>query len=140
MNDDLTGLLEVLAPYVAYLALFVRVWVGASFIKHSSLKLRGKGREGALQWMKGMRIPAAAATAATALELVGGAFMIVGFMVPVVALLFAVEMLSTSAMRKTKMKDEYLGGYELDVGYFLLAIVLIVLGAGALSVDQLIGL
>jgi uncharacterized membrane protein YphA (DoxX/SURF4 family) len=57
----------------------------------------------------------------------------------VVALLFAIEMLSTSALRKSKMKDKYLGGYELDMGYFVLAIVLIVLGAGALSVDQLIG-
>lgn len=139
MNEDLTGLLEVLGPFAAYLALFVRVWVGASFIGHSRLKLRGKAREGALQWMKGMGMPAAAVTAATALEFVGGIFLIVGFIVPAIALLFAIEMLSTSALRRTKMKDKYLGGYELDMGYFVLAIVLIVLGAGALSVDQLIG-
>lgn len=136
----MTGLLEVLGPYAAYLALFVRVWVGANFIGHSRLKLRGKAREGALQGMKGMGIPAAAVTAATTLELVGGIFLLVGFIVPVVAILFAIEMLSTSALRKTKMKNPYLGGYELDMGYFVLAIVLIVLGAGALSVDQFLGL
>jgi len=49
-------------------------------------------------------------------------------------------MISTSALNKLKMKRAYIGGYELDVLYVLLAIVLFLLGGGALSIDSVIGL
>jgi putative oxidoreductase len=87
-----------------------------------------------------MGLPAVAVSLATTLELVGGIFLIVGLIVPVVALFFAIEMISTSALNKLKMKRAYIGGYELDVVYVLLAIVLFVLGGGALSIDSVIGL
>jgi len=136
----LSGILEPLLPYTAYLALLVRVWVGTNFILHANLKLPKKGREQAAQWMKSMGLPAVAASLATTLELVGGIFLILGLIVPVVALLFVIEMISTSALNKLKMKKAYIGGYELDVLYILLAIVLFVLGGGALSIDSVIGL
>jgi len=136
----LSGILEPLLPYTAYLALLVRVWVGTNFILHANLKLPKKGREQAAQWMKSMGLPAVAASLATTLELVGGIFLILGLIVPVVALLFVIEMVSTSALNKLKMKKGYIGGYELDVLYILLDIVLFVLGGGALSIDSVIGL
>ena len=136
----MSGILEPLLPYTAYLALLVRVWVGTNFILHANLKLPKKGREQAAQWMKSMGLPAVAASLATTLELVGGIFLILGLIVPVVALLFVIEMISTSALNKLKMKKAYIGGYELDVLYILLAIVLFVLGGGALSIDSVIGL
>jgi len=122
------------------LALLVRVWVGTNFIQHANLKLPKKGREQAAQWMKSMGLPAVAASLATTLELVGGLLLIVGLIVPVVAFLFAIEMISTSALNKLKMKKAYIGGYELDMLYVLLAIVLFLLGGGALSIDSVIGL
>ncbi len=136
----MSGILEPLFPYTADLALLARVWVGTNFILHANLKLPKKGREQAAQWMKSMGIPAVAVSLATTLELVGGIFLIVGLIVPVVALFFAIEMISTSALNKLKMKRAYIGGYELDVLYILLAIVLFVLGGGALSIDSVIGL
>ena len=136
----MSGILEPLLPYTAYLALLVRVWVGTNFILHANLKLPKKGREQAAQWMKSMGLPAVAASLATTLELVGGIFLILGLIVPVVALLFVIEMVSTSALNKLKMKKGYIGGYELDVLYILLAIVLFVFGGGALSIDSVIGL
>ncbi len=136
----MSGILEPLFPYTGDLVLLARVWVGTNFILHANLKLPKKGREQAAQWMKSMGIPAVAASLATTLELVGGIFLIVGLIVPVVALLFAIEMISTSALNKLKMKRAYIGGYELDVLYILLAIVLFVLGGGALSIDSVIGL
>ena len=136
----MSGILEPLLPYTPYLALLARVWVGTNFILHANLKLPKKGREQAAQWMKSMGLPAVAASLATTLELVGGIFLILGLIVPVVALLFVIEMISTSALNKLKMKKAYIGGYELDVLYILLAIVLFVLGGGALSIDSVIGL
>ncbi|TLX96973.1 MAG: DoxX family protein [Thaumarchaeota archaeon] len=136
----MSGILEPLLPYTPYLALLVRVWVGTNFILHANLKLPKKGREQAAQWMKSMGLPAVAASLATTLELVGGIFLILGLIVPVVALLFVIEMISTSALNKLKMKKGYIGGYELDVLYILLDIVLFVLGGGALSIDSVIGL
>ena len=136
----MSGILEPLLPYTPYLALLVRVWVGTNFIQHANLKLPRKWREQAAQWMKSMGLPAVAASLATTLELVGGLFLIVGLIVPVVAFLFAIEMISTSALNKLKMKRAYIGGYELDVLYVLLAIVLFLLGGGALSIDSVIGL
>ncbi len=122
------------------MALLARVWVGTNFIQHANLKLPKKGREQAAQWMKSMGLPAVAASLATTLELVGGLLLIVGLIVPVVAFLFAIEMISTSALNKLKMKKAYIGGYELDMLYVLLAIVLFLLGGGALSIDSVIGL
>jgi len=125
----LSGILEPLLPYSGYLALLVRVWVGTNFILHANLKLPKKGREQAGQWMKSMGLPAAAASLATVLELLGGILLIVGLIVPIVAVLFAIEMVSTSWLRKVKMKNAYIGGYESDVLYLLLAIVLFMLWA-----------
>ena len=136
----MSGILEPLLPYTPDLALLARVLVGTNFVLHANLKLPKKGREQAAQWMKGLGLPPVAASLATTLELVGGIFLIVGLLVPVVAFFFAIEMISTSALNKVKMKKAYIGGYELDVLYILLAIMLFVLGGGALSIDSVIGL
>ncbi len=127
--------------YVQYLALLLRVWVGINFVAHGYPKI-GKGRQQTLQWTKSLGVPAALTYAAIILEFFGGLSLIIGFIVPIVAFFIALEMISASILKKTKMKGQYIGGtvaYELDVTYLLLAISLIVLGGGAFSVDSLIG-
>ncbi len=122
--------------------MFLRLWIGANFVLHGRPKLFGKGREQAAQWMRGMGLPAASAYIAAVLEFFGGLFLIVGLIVPVVALFFAIEMTSTSILKKTKTKATYIMGqntYELDITYLLLAVVLVVLGAGAFSIDSMVG-
>jgi uncharacterized membrane protein YphA (DoxX/SURF4 family) len=51
-------------------------------------------------------------------------------------------MIANVIMKRTKMNAVYIGktSYEIDITYLILSLVLIVLGAGALSVDSLIGL
>ena len=51
-------------------------------------------------------------------------------------------MIANVIMKKTKMKATYIGkdSYEIDITYLILSLVLIVLGAGALSVDSVIGI
>jgi uncharacterized membrane protein YphA (DoxX/SURF4 family) len=95
-----------------------------------------------LQWTKSLGVPAALTYAAIILEFFGGLSLIIGFIVPIVAFFVALEMIGASVLKKTKMKGQYIGGtvaYELDITYLLLAIALMVLGAGAFSVDSVIG-
>ena len=76
------------------------------------------------------------------MEFFGGLFLIIGLIVPLVGLFFAIFMIAYVIMKRTKMNAVYIGktSYEIDITYLILSLVLIVLGAGALSVDSLIGL
>jgi len=138
----MSGLLQALLPYTPYLALLLRVWVGANFVAHGYPKL-SKSREQTFQWTKSLGVPAGLTYAAIILEFFGGLSLIIGFIVPIVSFFIALEMIGASLLKKSKMKGQYIGGtvaYELDVTYLLLAIALIVLGAGAFSVDSVLGL
>lgn len=68
--------------------------------------------------------------------------MIIGFIVPVVGFFIALEMITVIFLKKTKMKAPYMGqnSFEIDITYLMLAIVLIVVGAGAISLDSVLGL
>ena len=116
----MTALLDPLIPYVGYLALLLRVWVGANFVIHARPKL-GHGMAQTTQWMKSMGLPAGAAYAATALELGGGIALILGLLVPIVGALFVVFMVANSIMKKRKMHADYIAqgkpSYEIDVLY-----------------------
>ncbi len=102
-----------------------------------------KSREQSMGWMKSMGLPGATAALAGILEFFGGLFLVVGLIVPIVALFFAIQFASIILMKKSKMKAEYVStskpSYEIDVLYLLLSIVLIILGAGALSLSGLVG-
>ena len=132
---------DVLFPYTGYLALILRVWVGANFLLHARPKLLGLPQ--VAQQMKGLGVPEGATYAATALELGGGISLILGLLVPVVGALFVVFMVSNSVMKKRKMHADYISpgktSYEIDMLYLALALVLMFLGAGAFSVDSAFG-
>ncbi len=138
----MTGILNPLFPYVGYLALVLRVWVGANFVIHARPKM-GQGMVQTAQWMKSMGIPAGAAYAATALEFAGGIALILGVLVPVVGALFVVFMAANSVMKKRKMHADYIAqgkpSYEIDALYLALALVLVFLGAGVFSFDGALG-
>ncbi len=112
-------------------------------ITHARPKL-GAGTKGTIRWIKSLGLPAGAAYLAIILELFGGIFLMIGLIVPIVALFIAIEMIANSLMKKYKMKAGYIvtgkASYEIDVLYLMLSIVLIVLGSGAASLDGLIGL
>ena len=139
----MTALLDPLIPYVGVLALVLRVWVGANFVIHARGKL-GPGMVQAGNWMKSMGVPPQAAYAATALELGGGIALILGLLVPIVGALFVLLMVSISIMKKRKMHADYISAgkpsYEIDALYLALALVLVVLGAGVLSIDGALGI
>jgi putative oxidoreductase len=135
-------LAEPLLALVPYLALLVRVVIGGTLMIHGYPKL--KSPEQSANWMKSLGIPGVTALLAGILEFFGGLFLVVGLIVPIVALLFVVQFVSITLVKRIKMKALYVGSgkpsYEIDILYLLFSIVLIVLGAGALSIDGLIGL
>ena len=137
----MTGFFEMLLPYATYLALFLRVWVGANFVAHGYPKL-GNAKAQTLQWTKSMGVPTVATYLAIILEFFGGLSLIIGFLVPLVGFCIVLEMAGAIVLKKTKIKATYIGqnSYEIDITYLMLAIALIVLGAGVISVDSLLGL
>ncbi len=138
----MTALLEPFLSYVPYLALLVRVVIGATLMIHGYPKI--KSSEQSANWMKSLGMPGVSAVLAAILEFFGGLFLIVGLIVPVVALFLAIQFASIIMVKKSKMKASFVNpagaSYEVDVLYLLFAVVLIVLGAGALSIDGLLGL
>jgi len=136
----MTGIFQMLLPYTGFLALFLRIWVGVNFVAHGYPKL-GKSRQQTLQWTKSLGVPAVATYLAIILEFFGGLSLIIGFIVPIVGFFIALEMIGAILLKKTKMKAPYMGqnSYEIDITYLMLAIALIVLGAGVISVDSLLG-
>lgn len=139
----MTAILDPLLPYVGYLALILRVWVGANFIIHARPKL-GANLGPLAQQMKGLGVPVGATYAATALELFGGIFLILGLLVPLVGGLVVLFMVSASILKKRKMNAQYIAhnkpSYEVDILYLALALALVFLGAGVFSLDGALGI
>lgn len=128
--------------FVPHLALLVRVLVGGTLMIHGYPKL--KSREQSMNWMKNMGLPGGLAVLAGVLEFFGGLLLVIGLAVPIIALFFVIQFASITIMKKYKMKAAFVSSgkpsFEIDIMYLLLSIVLLVLGAGALSMDGLIGI
>jgi putative oxidoreductase len=134
------------APFfsvISYLALVVRLFLGFSLVIHGYPKVKGGWRQGG-QWMKSMGIPPSAAVFATIMEFFGGLLLVFGLAVPIVAVFVAIEFASIIGMKTSKMKAPFISveankpTYEIDAFYLVLAVVLVVLGAGAVSVDSVL--
>jgi len=57
-----------------------------------------------------------------------------------VAALIALEMVATTIFSKTKLGKKLVLGYELDLAYLVIALLVLFVGPGAWSVDRLLGL
>ena len=135
-----------ITPFIAdtsYLALLVRLFLGISLILHGYPKVKGGWRQSG-KWMSSMGIPAITAVFATIIEFFGGILLVVGLIVPVVAAFAALQFGAIIVVKASKMKASYIPkeqgkpGTEIDWLYLVLSLVLIVLGAGALSIDSLL--
>lgn len=137
--------MEVLNPYGPELLLILRLSVGAGLVLHGYPKAKG-GRVQAGQWLKSMGLPPLAADLVTVLEFLGGIFLILGLLTPLIGLFFVVQFGSIILMKKSKMNASFISvekgklTYEIDAVYLLLALVFLVLGAGSFSLDGLLGL
>ncbi|HEY4705179.1 MAG TPA: DoxX family protein [Thermoplasmata archaeon] len=121
-------------------ATIARVLLGALFLVHGIPKM--KDLKGTIGFVKGTGFPggAAFAVAFSLLEFFGGIALVLGLLTQVVAVLFALEMVATAVFAKTKLGKKFVLGYELDVLYLVLAMVVAMLGAGAWSLDAVLGI
>ncbi len=121
-------------------ATLARVLLGALFLVHGVPKM--KHLKGTISFVKGTGFPggAAFAVAFSFLESFGGIALALGLLTQVVAVLFVLEMAATSIFAKTKLGKKFVLGYELDVLYLVLALVVALLGAGPWSLDAALGI
>ena len=127
-----------MAKRVTYFLL--RVVAGLLFFQAGSVMLLG--------WFGGMPGQPPGSTAPLVsqvgiggiLEFFGGIALILGFLTQVVAALIAVEMVATTIFSKTKLGKKLVLGYELDLAYLVIALLVLFVGPGAWSVDRLLGL
>ncbi len=129
---------EIIGGLGVVAVLPLRIIVGAAFAVHGYPKLARRKETGAA--MKGAGLPPGLTFAVGLLEFFGGLALLVGFLTPVAAGLLALEMVGTTVMVRTKFHKPFVGGYELDLIFFASALTLLLIGAGALSIDAWIGL
>jgi uncharacterized membrane protein YphA (DoxX/SURF4 family) len=137
-------ILEPLLTYTPYLALLARTWFGATLMIHGKPKLNRERRAQSIANFKAKGVPTVAVVLGVILEFFGGLFLVVGLIVPVVATFEAIYFASIIATKRAKDQAKYVAfgkpNYELEAFFVLISIVLVLLGAGALSLDGGLGL
>jgi putative oxidoreductase len=124
----------------AVVSVIMRVVMGIIFLSHGVAKLQ-MGLSNVDAWFSSIGIPGFLAYEVAMLELVGGIMIIVGLFTRYVSALFVVMLIG--AILTTKLSAGLLGdgqmpGYELDLGFMLVSLYLVVAEQSTLSVDRLI--
>jgi putative oxidoreductase len=121
-------------------SLILRLAIGTLFIIHGYPKLTAAQRTQGGAWMKSQGMPTAMIPLGGFVEFFGGIALILGLLTPIVAVLSALWMLSTTWFSISKVNKKYAGGYEIDITLLLAALALGLLGSGIFSIDHLLGL
>jgi putative oxidoreductase len=122
---------------ISIATLLLRLCVGTLFIVHGYPKLKA-GKKG--EWIKNFGMPVAMVPFAGIVEFFGGLALVFGILTPLIALLSALWMLSTTWFAIAKLKKKYAGGWEIDITLFLAALAIVFLGSGIYSIDRLLGI
>jgi uncharacterized membrane protein YphA (DoxX/SURF4 family) len=77
--------------FIPYKALVTRVWMGANMMIHGYPKLKNM-KQTAEETKQTLGIPTKATYTAAILEFFGGLFLIIGLIVPIIGLFFAIFM------------------------------------------------
>jgi len=138
----MTTITATLIPFLISIdaaATLARIGLGIMFILHGWPKI--KDVKATTGWVKktGWAGGAIFAILFTLLEFFGGIALIIGLLTQFVGVLIALEMVATSIFSKKQLGKKLIGGYELDVAYLVLAVVIAFLGPGPWSLDRLLG-
>jgi putative oxidoreductase len=128
--------------------LIARLGLAAILILHGWIRWQGPGQgvQKQIDYLSqfGIPYPATAAWGAIAVEIVGGLLLAVGALTPIAALAVLVEQILIIAYTNwykgpdlLNSDGSYAGGYEYNVTLGLIAMLLMVFGAGRISVDRL---
>ena len=139
----MSKLLQVLRDIALLIA---RVGLGGILIAHGWRRWQVLKIPSQIAYLQqfGTPYPAVAAWGATILELVGGIFLIVGALTPLIALAVVAQQVLTICYTNwfkepylLNAQGGYVGGYEYNVALGLLALLFLVFGAGRASIDRL---
>ena len=127
--------------------LVLRLVLGVIFIGHGAQKLFGsfggpglKGTAGFFEQL-GLKPPYLMAVLAGLAEVVGGILVILGFLTPLATLALIVVMIV--AVLTVHLKNGFFvtnGGYEFNLALAGMALTLLIVGAGAYSLDSALGI
>lgn len=124
----------------AVVSVIMRVVIGIIFLSHGVAKLQ-MGLSNVDAWFSSIGIPGFLAYLVVMLELVGGIMIIVGLFTRYVSALFVVMLIGailTTKLSAGLLGDGQMSGYELDLGFMLVSLYLVVAEQSTLSVDRLI--
>lgn len=120
--------------------LILRIGLAVIFLVHGYPKLFGgpafpKGPTDFAKVLVKLKIPAPEffAWAVAVLEFVGGVFILIGFLTPLVSLLLSIEILIS--ITKIYWKAGFVGGWEFKFAQLVISLALLFLGPGQWSVD-----
>ena len=121
-------------------SLVLRLFIGALFVFHGWPKIKNPKQTAG--WVKGTGWAwgAGFAYAFTLLEFFGGIALVLGLLTRIVAVLFVLQMIATTIFARAKLGKKLMGGWETDLLFLAGALALVFLGAGAWSLDALLGL
>jgi len=125
---------------VSWIATLSRVFCGIVFIVHGTPKIMNL--DGASQLFSGMGFPGWLAVPIAMLEFFGGIMLVTGFLTRILSGLFIVEMIVAGikvhlphGFEVYHFGDPMARGYEYVLALILLLLVVILLGAGPVSID-----
>ncbi len=123
---------KIFGPYRDYSFLVLRLFVGAVFVAHGSLKLFGglSGFAGFLQ-QAGVPLPDIMAPLAAAVEFLGGVAIILGLGTRTAALLLTAVMVV--AMVTVTLKAGFSGGYDINLALIGGLLALVLAGPGKIA-------
>lgn len=124
---------------ISLAAIPLRLILGIIFIFHGAPKIRHPERTATHFLKLGIPLPKLSAIIIGIIEFFGGIALLIGFSTRIAAALLAINMLIATYKRKTKMKEEFMKGYGVELILVAALIALVFLGAGILSVDNTFG-
>ena len=118
----------------------LRVVLGVVFFAHGYLKFFKMGMAGVVGFFTNLGIPAPtiAAWGVTMLEMVGGILLILGFLTPILGILFAIEMAGVIYFAKRGQGFMAPKGYEFELTLLAASLALALSGPGAFSLDKVL--
>lgn len=128
------ALVEYLVSYQEWGHFLLRAVVAVIFLAHGYPKIKNLRQTAENFGMMGFRPGVLWGTAVAALEVVGGAALLLGFWTELFAVLFAGEMI-VAAFWKICRGQGLVNGYELDLLLIVASLVVATSGAGVLSLD-----
>ncbi len=115
--------------------LLLRVFLGVSFYIHGLAKFK-KGLAYTAEHFGSLGLPESLAFAVAYIELFGGIALVFGLGSRIVSILFGIIMIG--AILTVKLSAGFLGGYELDIAYLIIAILITINGSKLFALDHLL--